>query len=108
MVSSYQNVIFLNTKAYELTGAEAIFYGYPSGIIILSFGYTNFRIEETRKQTLSKVATSKIRKSIKEDIFIFLLHKDFQLNAFKFNVGFLSVSEVSFLMILKQIIKASA
>lgn len=86
--------------------AEVISYGFPSVIVILSFGYFNFATEKTLRKTISKILTTPIQEHLKEDISIFLLCKDFQLNAYKFyNVGFASVSQVSCFTLFKFTIK---
>lgn len=94
---SGKRYLYVNTKANKKNNwAEGILCIYPSVVVILSLGHTNFKVERTLKKTFSKVATCRINTKMKEDIFIFLLRKDFQLNAYRFyNVGFLSVLEVS-------------
>lgn len=57
---------------------------------------------------MSKVATSKIQEPLKEDILILLLRKGFQLNAFRFKVGFPSVLEVSSFKVPEFNIKTSS
>lgn len=93
---SGKRYFYVNTKANKNNWAEGILCIYPSVVVILSLGHTNFKVEKTLKRTFSKVATCRINTKMKKDIFIFLLRKDFQLNAYRFyNVGFLSVLEVS-------------